>query len=319
VRMMLQNGRLVGTLLVAALLTAAMLAGVTVRGGESAAQTATSIGVDADPAGNTPTSLGSIDSCVSVSSGETFDIDVFVTDVVDLLAWEFYFIYDRDIISIVDHDVELFQAANEGSKIFDLSEVLPDLDARYGLAAADLAEPPAPDSGTGVLTRLTLKAVAPGLSPVSLKPIDINDDGRIDLGPFLNNVRGEGIDDLDGDGFFDGQIFDAQIAVDTACPTDGVVPTATRAAATPSPTSPASPTVETTPAVTETATATAPAASPTATAEVASPTPDGPLTTEDDGSTWTGLPWIVGYVVAGLVVVVVAGVALVAVTRRRPG
>lgn len=318
-RMMLQNSRLVGALLVAALLAAAMLAGVIVRGGESTAQTATSIGVDADPAGNTATSLGPIDSCVSISIGDTFDVDIFVMDVVDLLAWEVYFVYDGSIISIVDHDVQMFQAANADSNIFDLSEVLPDLDARYGLAAADLADPPAPDSGSGVLTRLTLKAVGPGVSPARIPPIDFNDDGTIDLGPFLNNLRGEGIDDLDGDGFFDGQIFDAQIAVDTACPTDGVVPTATRAAATPSPTSPASPTVETTPAVTETATATPPATSPTPTAEVASPTPGGPAATEDDGSTWTDLPWVIGYVVAGLAVLAVAGVALLAATRRRAG
>lgn len=288
------------------------------QGGESTAQTRSSIGVDADPAGNTATSLGPIDPCVSVSTGDTFDVDILIADVVDLLAWEVYFVYDGSIISIVDHDVHMFQAADGESNVFDLSEVLPDLDARYGVAAADLADPPAPDSGTGVLARLTLKAVGPGISPASVPPIDVNDDGKIDLGPFLNNVRGDPIDDVDDDGFFDGQIFAAQIAVDTACPADGV-PTPTRAAATPSPTSPASPTAETTPAVTETATVTPPAASPTPTAEVASPTPGGPFTTEDEGSTWTGLPWIVGYVVAGLAVLLVAAVALVAVTRRRAG
>lgn len=309
-RMMLQNARFAGALLTAALLTVAALAGVIVQGGESTAQTRSSIGVDADPAGNTATSLGPIDSCVSVSTGDTFDVDILITDVVDLLAWEVYFIYDGSIISIVDHDVHMFQAADGESNVFDLSEVLPDLDARYGVAAADLADPPAPDSGSGVLARLTLKAVGPGVSPASVPPIDINDDGKIDLGPFLNDVRGDPIDDVDDDGFFDGQIFAAQIAVDTACPADGVVPTATRAAATPSPTSPASPTVETTPEVTETATATPPAVSPT---------PDGPLATDDEGSTWTGLPWIVGYVVAGLAVLVVAGVALLAITRRRAG
>ncbi len=307
-RMMLQNARFAGALLTAALLTVAAVVGVIVQGGESTAQTRSSIGVDADPAGNTATSLGPIDSCVSVSTGDTFDVDILIADVVDLLAWEVYFIYDGSIISIVDHDVHMFQAADGESNIFDLSEVLPDLDARYGVAAADLADPPAPDSGSGVLARLTLKAVGPGVSPASVPPIDINDDGKIDLGPFLNDVRGDPIDDVDDDGFFDGQIFAAQIAVDTACPADGVVPTATRAAATPSPTSPASPTVETTPAV-----------SSTPTAEVASPTPGGPLATEDDGSTWTDLPWIIGYVVAGLAVLLVAGVALLAITRRRAG
>ena len=320
-RMMLQNARLVGALLTAALLTVAAVVGVIVQGGESTAQTRSSIGVDADPAGNTATSLGPIDSCVSVSTGDTFDVDILVADAIDLLAWEVYFIYDGSIISIVDHDVHMFQAADGESNVFDLSEVLPDLDARYGVAAADLADPPAPDSGSGVLARLTLKAVGPGVSPANVPPIDINDDGKIDLGPFLNDVRGDPIDDVDDDGFFDGQIFAAQIAVDTACPADGVIPPPTQVAATPSPTSPASPTGETTPEVTETATATPPAVSPTPTAVAASPTPGGPLATEDDESTWTSLPWIIGYVVGGLALaaLLVAGVALLAITRRRAG
>jgi len=312
VRMMLQNARLAG-----ALLAAAMLAGVIVHGGESMAQTRTSIGVDADPTSNTATSLGPIDSCVSVSTGDTFDVDIFITDVTDLLAWEVYFVYDGSIINIVDHDVQIFQAANEGSNIFDMSEALPDLDALYQLAAADLADPPAPDSGSGVLARLTLKAVGPGISPASVPLIDFDNNGTTDLGPFLSDVHGNPIGDLNNDTLFDGQIFAAQIAVDTACPPGTVAPTATRVAASPSPTSPASPTVRATPAVTKTATATPPAARPTPTAVVASPTPAETLPTENDGSTWTGRPWIVGYVVGGLAALLAAGVALLAVTRRR--
>jgi len=313
VRMMLQNARLAG-----ALLAAAMLAGVILHGGESMAQTRTSIGIDANPVGSTATSLGPIDSCVSVSTGDTFDVAIFVTDVTDLLAWEVYFTYDSSIVNIVDHDVEMFQAGNEGSNVFDLSEVLPDLDALYLLAAADLGDPPAPDSGSGVLARLTLKAVGPGISPARVSPIDFNNDGTMDLGPFLNDLHGKPIGDADNDGLFDGQISAAQIAVDTACPPGTVAPTATQAAASPSPTSPASPTVATTPAVTKTATATPPAASPTPTAVVASPTPTETLPMDNnDGSTWTGRPWIVAYVVGGLAVLLAAGVALLAITRRR--
>ena len=316
-RMMLQNARLAG-----AMLAAAMLAGVIVHGGESMAQTQTSIGVDANPAGNTATSLGPIDSCVSVSTGDTFDVDIFVKDVTNLLGWEVYFVYDSSILNIVDHDVQMFQAANEGSNILDLSDALPDLDALYGLMAADLAEPPAPDSGSGVLVRLTLKAVGPGISPARISPIDFDNNGTLDLGPSLKNVHGDPIDDLNNDTFFDGQISAAQIAVDTACPPGTVAPTATRVAASPSPTSPASPTVATTPtvtpAVTKTATATPSAVRPTPTAVVASPTPTETLPTDNnEGSNWTGRPWIIGYVVGGLAVLLAAGVALLAITRRR--
>jgi len=317
VRMMLQNARLAG-----ALLAAAMLAAVILHGGESMAQTRTSIGIDANPAESTATSLGPIDSCVSVSTGDTFDVDIFVKDVTDLLAWEVYFTYDSSIVNIVDHDVEMFQAANEGSNIFDLSEALPDLDALYLLAAADLADPEAPDSGSGVLARLTLKAVGPGISPANIPPIDFNGDGTMDLGPILNDVRADHssnpIGDLNNDSIFDGQISAAQIAVDAACPPGTVAPTATRVAASHSPTSPASPTVATTPAVTKTATATPSAVSSTPTAVVTSPTPTETLPTDNnDGSNWTGRPWIVAYVVGGLAVLLAAGVALLAITRRR--
>jgi len=249
-------------------------------------------------------------------------VDIFVKDVTDLLAWEVYFTYDSSIVNIVDHDVEMFQAGNEGSNVFDLSEVLPDLDALYLLAAADLGDPPAPDSGSGVLARLTLKAVGPGISPARVSPIDFNNDGTMDLGPFLNDLHGDPIGDADNDGLFDGQISAAQIAVDTACPPGTVAPTATRVAASPSPTSPASPTVATTPtvtpAVTKTATATPSAVRPTPTAVVASPTPTETLPMDNnDGSTWTGRPWIIAYVVGGLAVLLAAGVALLAITRRR--
>lgn len=316
-RMMLRNARLAG-----ALLAAAMLAAVIVRGGESMAQTRTSIGIDANPADSTATSLGPIDSCVSVSTGDTFDVDIFVKDVTDLLGWEVYFVYDGSIINIVDHDVQVFQAANEGSNVLDLSEALPDLDALYLLAAADLADPPAPDNGSGVLARLTLKAVGPGISPARVSPIDFNNDGTMDLGPALRDLHGDSIDDADNDGLFDGQISAAQIAVDTACPPDTVAPTATQPAASPSPTSPASPTVATTPtvtpAVTKTATATPSAVRPTPTAVVASPTPTKTLPTDNsEGSNWTGRPWIVAYVAGGLAVLLAAGVALLAITRRR--
>lgn len=314
-RTMLQNARLAG-----ALLAAAMLAGVIVHSGESMAQTRTSIGVDADPTSNTATSLGPIDSCVSVSTGDTFDVDIFVTDVTDLLGWELYFVYDSSIINIVDHDVKMFQAANEGSNVLDLSEPLPDLDALYLLSAADLADPPAPDSGSGVLARLTLKAVGPGISPANIPPIDFDDDGTMDLGPILNDLHAHPIGDLNNDSLFDGQISAAQIAVDTACQPGNTAPTPTRVAASPSPMSPASPTVATTattPAVTKTATATPPAARPTPTAVVANPTPGETPSTDNGGSNWTGRPWILGCVVGGLAILLAAGVALLAVTRRR--
>ncbi len=302
-KMMLASAALAGVVLA----LAASAGGVVARG-YSAAQEAVTIGVDVEPAGNTVTSLGPIDACISVSTGDTFQVDVFVTDVADLLAWETYFVYDMSVINVVSRDVMMFQAANAGSNMFDVSEGLPDIDGYYRVAAVDLADPPAPDSGSGVLARLTLKAVGPGVSPLSLSPIDINEDGSIDLGPSLKDSEAESIGDLDSDGFFDGSIANAQIAVDTACP--GRTPL-------PSPTvTPASPTLEPSPSAIPDATA-APTGTPTATVAASPTVPASP--TDDEGSAWTGGPAIIGYVLGGLAAVLLGGAALLAIRRRRAG
>lgn len=191
-----------------------------------AAQGPTAIGVDADPSGNNATSLSPIQGCVSVSSGQTFHVDIFISDVVDLLGWEAYFVYDPSIVRVVGRDVQMFQAANAGSDVFDTSEPLPEHNGRYRISAVDIAEPPAPDSGSGVLARLTLEAVSPGISPASLPLLDVTGDDKPDLGPTLVDVAGNPIGDADGDRFFDGPIFDASIAVDTPCPPPSPTPAA---------------------------------------------------------------------------------------------
>lgn len=301
-------------LLLGGLLLAAWL-GAVVGERECAAQGPVSIGVDADPTGNTATSLGPIDSCISVSNGDTFQIDLFVSDVDDLLAWEAYFTYDMNIVNILDRDVMMFQTANPGSNVFDVSEDLPDIDGRYGVAAADIAQPIAPDSGSGVLARLTLKAVGAGVSPASLSPIDVNGDGRMDLGPWLKDSEGAPIADGDGDGFFDGSIANAQIAVDKAClpVTPGPSPTPRPAA---SPTPEATPGQTPTPALTPAVSPT-PSASPTAATPTASPAPGTPTAgeeTEGEG----GPPWVIAYAAGGAVGALLLGsAAWLAIRRQR--
>jgi hypothetical protein len=228
-------------------------------------------------------------------------VDVFVTDVVDLLAWEAYFVYDGDVVSIVDHDVKMFLAANAGSNVLDVSENLPDLDGQYRLSGADIGDPPAPDSGSGVLASVTLEAIGPGLSPARLATADVTGDGTPDLGSFLRDVRDDPILDENGDGIFDGQVFDAQIAVDTDCPPDMATFTPRPSSVSPSP----APTIS-------------PTAPPEPTGVVFSPTPAETPSDGNEDSSWTGHPWIIGYVAAGAVVLL-AGVTLLAVMRRRAG
>ena len=308
-------------------LAAAVLAGVVLAviactegalgGSESAAQVSVAIGIDADPTGNTATSLGAIDSCFSVSIGETFQVDLFANDVVDLLAWEAYFTYDMSIVNIVSGDVMMFQAANSGSNVFDVSEGLPDIDGWYGMAAVDVAEPPAPDSGSGVLARLTLKAVGAGVSPASLSPIDVNGDGTMDLGPSLKDLEGKPISDLDGDGFFDGPISNAQIAVDTACPGGGAVATPTTPGGSRSPVASVSPVIETPPISPTPETPAAATSTPPSTPQPGSPTATGTGSTEGEGSAWASGPAIIGYVAGGLAVLLLGGFGLFSIRRGR--
>jgi len=312
-KMTFAGGVLAGLLLAAAASLAAVLAS-----GETAAQAPVTMGVDADPTGNTATSLGPTDPCVSVSTGDTFEVDLFITDVADLVAWEAYFEYDMTVVNVVGRDVMMFEAADPRSRVFDLSEALPDIDGRYRMSIADFAEPPAPESGSGTLGRLTLKAVGAGISPANILVLDIDSDGKRDAGPFLTSAAtGEPIGDVDGNGVFDGPISQAQIAVDTACPATTASPSPTTPVASPSPTGPvASPSpTPSTPATPE-ATAT-PTRTPTATPPPASPTANAP---GDEGSaSGGGPPWLIVAAagsVAALAALAAGGAALLYVRRR---
>ena len=188
--------------------------------GPATAQGSPTIGIDANPSGNEHATLSDIETCVSVTSGEEFDIDVFIRDVDELLAWEMYVEYDPAILEIIGRDVEMFLAGNPDSSVLDVSSALPNRDGLYRAAAADTSDPPTPDSGSGVLFRLTLRALASGSSKVNLAVLDIDDDGAVDIGPLLRNVDGEILGDSDGNTIFDGPIENAEVAVDSdaACP-----------------------------------------------------------------------------------------------------
>jgi hypothetical protein len=162
------------------------------------------VGVDADPLhspANTATSLGSIEACISLATNDTFAIDIFITNVIDLLAWDTYLQYDGSVVNVTAVNVRMFQAANPGSSVFNVSDSTPDSDGLYYAGAAELTAG-AEDSGSGVLARLTLRAVGPGVSPANLVWLELKDKNNLFIG------------DTNGDGYFDGPIFNAQVAVD---------------------------------------------------------------------------------------------------------
>jgi len=298
----------------------ALVALAAILPGRGSAQEGLAVGVDADPSGNTATSLGPIDQCVSVAKDDKFQVDVFITDVNNLLAWETYFSFDGSIVNVTDLDVDLFQAANANSDVFNASESLPSSGGLYRLGAIDFGQPPSPDSGSGVLARLTLKAVGAGISPAILLTLDADNDGKPDLGTRLKDPQERSLGDSNGDGIFDGTVFNAQIAVDRDCPPGS--------AATPSPGT-ATPAVpgDNTPTAngTETpgaSTTSSPTSQATSTPRPATPAPTSTArpSSDDDGTNWNSPGLVAAYVAAGVVATLaVGGLALLGARRRGGG
>ncbi len=159
----------------------------------------------------------SIAECTEVDSGDTFDIEITVDGVSNLAAWEVYFAYDRKILEVTGRDVRLFLSEKRNSNVFDFSDPVPNTDGIYRLAAADLGTEGTTESGSGVLARVTLKALTKGISPASVFRWDANGDGAPDFGPTLTGSGGKHIGDTNGDAVFDGAISSGQVAVARTC------------------------------------------------------------------------------------------------------
>jgi len=158
-----------------------------------AEQVSTAMGIDADPTDNSATSLGNIDACVSVATGQTFDVDIYVTDVVDLKGWQGTLVYEPSILRIAEVDVELFLASAESGRLLNISDPLPNQDGSYGLSVADMT-PGGGYDGSGLLARVTLEAVGAGTSFLTLQEIILGDSAAMAIG------------DVDFNGWFDGSV-----------------------------------------------------------------------------------------------------------------
>lgn len=159
--------------LIAALGAATLIAAVAV----AFAQTESSIqliAMDADPAGNTATSLGHLDPCVRTVPGSDVAVDLVVDSVPDdrpFLGFQVEVSYDADLLTVTDFDTGYLLGANGVFEPFDaLSDPLPDRDGAFTIIVADLASVP-PDenmeSGEGVLSRVTFSAKKNGMSLVA--------------------------------------------------------------------------------------------------------------------------------------------------------
>ena len=214
------------TLPVSLLLLVVLVASM-VQGRHSAAQTPTALGVDVETAGNTATSIASIQECTAVDVGDTFPVDIYVSDVEELSVFELYFGFNGAVVEVVDHDLRQFLASASSSQVFIEADRVPNSSGRHFLGAADSR---ATETGAGVLVRLTLTAKAAGQSPAAILPIYV--------WPQLTSADGEPIGDTDGNKVFDGLLHEAAIAVGEPCPQPPPTPPSASPAPPPSETSP---------------------------------------------------------------------------------
>jgi len=158
-----------------------------------------------------------VDRCIAVKTGDTFEVKILVADVTDILAWDILYSYNREVVEVMGKDVRQILEALPNSNVFDLSDPVPNSVGSYRLGAADTGGTGAAESGSGILATLTLRAKNPGISWSSVYRGDVNGDGSIDIGPTLTALGGQHIGDTNGDSVFDGTISNGQIAVDEQC------------------------------------------------------------------------------------------------------
>ena len=203
------------TVLVA--LLAAVLLAFTARGDVTEATytpVATIVGVDAITTGNTATSLSSIDRCVSVNPSATFSIDLFVQGVTNLNKWEGTLRFDGSLLEVTSSNVGYFLQTSPGSVVFNGSDPVPNTTGSFLAGAVD--EEYFPESGSGVLGRLNIRALSAGTSKLYFSlwwPFGVS-------GVILEDQNSSPIGDIDGDTYFDGLVFNAIVVVGGPCPAD---------------------------------------------------------------------------------------------------
>jgi len=122
--------------------------------------------VDAEPSGNTATSVVDVDTAHQAAVGTTFNVDLVVDEIAAqnaILGWDMNFHYNPSILSVTGFNGQLMLAADPGSSLYDASDVPPDSDGDFFTGIVDLSEGNE-EIGEGVLARLTLECLAPGTS-----------------------------------------------------------------------------------------------------------------------------------------------------------
>ena len=135
------------------------------------------VAVDANPDGNTKTSLGPRDTCVRTEPGSKVSVDVTVDSVPadrPAIGMQLNVHYDPNLLQVTDVNNEMLLSANGSYQPFEgLGDSLPDSDGNLLIEMADLASNEGgqnanTETGAGALSRVTFEAKAAGESNISL-------------------------------------------------------------------------------------------------------------------------------------------------------
>jgi hypothetical protein len=176
----------------------------------------TIVGVDAITTGNTATSLGTIDRCVSVpvDPNNQFYVDLFVKDVANLNTWQGTLRFDGSHLQVASINVGYFLQTSPGSVLYNGSDSVPNSTGSFQAGATD--QEYYPESGSGVLARVGLKALSAGTSKLYFSlwwPFGIS-------GVTLQEADSDYIGDLNSDTYFDGLVFNATVVIGGPCTKD---------------------------------------------------------------------------------------------------
>ncbi len=190
-------------LLVAALLALAFLA---VRPADAAP--GHMIGFDMRPSSGSSAASAGADSCVEVEVGDTFEADVFATNLNDLTHFELRVDFDASILRFEKDllDLNHFLAKDGGGPQFP--QVDQEKPGRWFIAAADTT---APDSGSGTLVRMSFTALEKGVSTLAITR------SPTAAAPLMESIPGSFLGDSNGDTRWDAALGTGKAAVESSC------------------------------------------------------------------------------------------------------
>ena len=173
------------------------------------------VGLDANPLTTTDTNgdgefesvvLSQYEDCRDVALGASFEIDLLVLDVLDLVAFSADIEYDPAILNVIAVDTNLFLGAQTGSNVFDVSQGVPSSSGIYETGAFDQSNQG--DDGSGVLSTITFLAISNGTSDVT-----VYDDPPSFSGTLLKDTGNNPMGDTDADTWYDGPYLNETVTV----------------------------------------------------------------------------------------------------------